>query len=399
MPKIPTPADGAPRPTTRTIDVVAQTNLRDVRRGKLLPANVTADFLARVDDIVTGFKLVSKFARPRARPPERSDKPVKTPADWVRSPLRGYAFYGDWEDFNCELERVLPGEFEGREAQDLWVQLTQLNGDLGGAATTVDLEVPQPALPPTGQLVVLRDDGKARTSVQLAGARDLLAEGVQAALFVGREGVDRIALAPLATIVDGPRLSLDFPSLKASKLTLAEGRAKQGEVVLKLAYAGASVGDSLVPSAALPPVSPTLLEAADYKTAVYVNIDPAKDPALELAVRADRIVAVGGEGKVAVGVKLTPGSPARAAVVQIEGAEIAAASAGQIDPLGQLRLEQGAYVTLSLRNLEPGKPVTVSSLLVQGDKVEGEKKTKTLPVVMGKEPEKRDTAAVPAATG
>jgi hypothetical protein len=103
---------------------------------------------------------------------------------------------------------------------------------------------------------------------------------------------------------------------------------------------------------------------------LYVAGENARtsDPDLKPDIPATRIVATAGEGKLTIGIQLKPGVPPQPAFIRIEGAEIDAASGGEIDELGVVKVVGSGRYTLSLRNLAPAARVTVTVYLVRKDK-------------------------------
>ncbi len=92
------------------------------------------------------------------------------------------------------------------------------------------------------------------------------------------------------------------------------------------------------------------------------------DPELKPDIPATRVVATAGEGKLTIGIQLKPGVPPQPAFIRIEGAEIDAASGGEIDELGVVKVLSSGRYTLSLRNLAPAARVTATVYLVKKGK-------------------------------
>jgi hypothetical protein len=78
----------------------------------------------------------------------------------------------------------------------------------------------------------------------------------------------------------------------------------------------------------------------NYNNVRYVTGDTRPEaPASVVAdIPADKIVAVGGQGSLTVGIRLEPGVPERSAYVRVAGAEIETANGGQLDELGRLKV-------------------------------------------------------------
>lgn len=253
-----------------------------------------------------------------------------------------------------------------RDAENLWQALMSVTSSYAVSAQTVHLPaVYPPELPQIGLTVLLQDDGKSRSVVRVPGGGSLAAGRLKAVLHQKSGGGYRFRAGKVD--VDGEGVRAEFPSLQ--QLRLATKGKLAGEWYVELAHPVAET-DREAAKAKRPGVycgTTAIFESASltceqtYGPVLYVPAEtrPEAPGNLIASVTARKIVTTGGLGSVTVGLQLDPGVPARSAYVKIEGAEITAASGGEIDDLGRLKVPTSGRVTLTLRNAAAGGKVTL----------------------------------------
>jgi hypothetical protein len=358
------------------VRAVALTSLRNVKTGELLPVTDWDREFENRDRIRDGFKLPRRIAERRlcdlrqgvtrtcsCRPEGITDACVterdRDDAGELLSDLRDHSLNGRFDEFVRELRDRTRGFSPEEDLDFLWSELAASVGSSNVAVFTVPLPAPPPrCLPDTAQLVVLRDDKKA-TVAQISGVAGYQAGELKAALTVP-SGDQRPLIPQSAVAVAENLLTVSFPSLNA--LGLVEPPATSAARPLpkgaKLAITAFDDDEECDPNVKEFP--------ANFANVRYVLTEPAKDPRLKQGVvrTATIAAAADGTGQVSVGLDFELGNPPRRMLVWAENAEITAASSGQLDPLGRVRVDGPGYVTLTLRNLAPGTKVEVKGAIV-----------------------------------
>jgi hypothetical protein len=417
----------APRGEMKTdqplpLGIVVQTGLKQVDDGDPIALSNQDLFDAKLDDMARVFKIDQRIANGGRNCPKVDKKYNNQGAAWrwINHLRFEYVIYGDYAGFS---EQVRCMETDGRDepndnkheplgtvekqelhsdTETLWQALLTFTGDYGVHGQTVHLPaVSTPALPDAGLTVILADDGKSASVVRVPGGGGLVPARLRAELRWDGD-INRLAADMVA--IDDVGVRASFPSLQKLGLA-ADGKSRHAwRVVLSHPVASTDQAEVGAILAASRPTQEQIDKLAgvcgerglfdratgrcqaSYGSVRYVAGDPRpKAPGkVEAAIAADRLVAVTGQGSVTVGIKLEPGVPARAAYVQVGGAEIEAANGGELDELGRLKLAASGRVTITLRNAAPGGKVSVTvGLLGTDGKPEGQPINRVLDVVEG----------------
>lgn len=360
------------------LQVEARTMLRHAKTGERLPVANHSESGAVFRSIADSFRLPRRVAQVRVCQGKSeatcrvSEADVNTVdrerAVALLSRLREAAFYRDIDEFNNIIDAETDGLSRNQDINGLWTALTSFSGDFDRASFTIRL--PKPAarcLPPTGQVVLLSDDAKAKvTTALVSGVAGYEVGDLSARLALGSGAPrDRSEVVAGSVSLTGGLLALTFPSLGTLGLADSPAPAAYRQLPGELRLYGPPVdADCVGKDARERPAAYAGTMPAAYGRLRYTVAEAVKEAAWPKvpprSVTATRIVAAAdGTGQLGVGVAFEPGNPAVPAFVSVIGAEIASASAGQLDPLGRLRLEGPAHVVLTLRNLAVGEKVTV----------------------------------------
>lgn len=372
------------------IEFVARTSLRNVKDGSLLTVRDPDQAWEDLRLIAEGVKLPRRVGQRRKcgtghcirkfTDADVTDEHRSHAYDMIGD-LRGFALYGEVDNFNTLLESCTAGFDDERDLRDLWAELTSFSGSYNVASSTIRLPKPPPrCLPSMHQLVLLRDDKK-QTVAQIAGVSGYEAREISARLLVGSAGGGPELPASAVAATDG-LLTLGFPSLNALGLAKEPKDATAVELGGQLQVIGPATDAECNPNVRAP---------SYYRQLRYAVAEPTKATAWKTtAVPATSVIADRGSGQVGVGLEFEPGNPTKPALISVAGAEVTSASSGQLDALGRVRVEKPGFLTLSLRNMAPGGKVVITGAFpADGGKVTDVREIGTVAVVAA---ERRDEA-------
>lgn len=347
------------------LGIVSQTILKKARTGEQLERfrgeNFETDRLA----IVEGLNLQKRYDEGAKNCIEYGQKTFREPADWVGWMRFTYAINGDYENYYDKAKCMFTSGDPARllepgvrtDIEDLWLELVKFAASYSAGGQTIELPAVRNPVPPAIEhAVILTDNGKDATMARLLGGSGLLPASLSAELrFPATPAAIQVHLPAETISVDERGVTAMFPSLAA--LQLAPGGKLMRTPTLVLEHARDSLRREGVP--------PTL-----YRSILYTAGENAKTSAPDLKpdIGASRIVASAGEGRLTIGIQLKPGVPPQPGYIRIDGAEIDAASGGEIQELGQVKVVSSGRYTLSLRNLAPAARVTATVFLVSKDK-------------------------------
>ncbi len=387
------------------LGIVARTVLKDVRRGEQLDLGATATFRSGLYFIVDRFKIENRLENYANCDPgsvigvdfQQGKSTRESAYDWINDVRSRYVTYGDYKSFYKSAFCVFTNGRESRaterdkvdaraDVEDLWQALLSFNGDYSVQGQTVDLPpVETPRLPSSGLTVILTDDGKSITTARLSKPVALDASRLVADLcHTNRTGDCEDRFAATSISVDQNTVTLTYPSLLALGLVSDAKPKELNGFKIIMNHPEVTV-----------PTERKDAPSAEYKKLRYAGGPSTIPKKAELSadiVSADRIVAIGGQGKLTVGIALDAGQPPQAAYVKVSGAEVDSATGGELDPLGVVKIASSGRMLLTLRNLAAGAKVTVSAGLFEQSKPGTPIATKVLDVVEGKAPQKETSS-------
>jgi hypothetical protein len=362
--------------TDKRIRLVAYTELRDARDGHVLPSRSQEVFVGEVDRVVDQVLVGRARAARDVWDALDADGKEDVARDWL-GPVQISDYAQFLERVNCETKAgpfacaVPIKDLDEAYKQSLWAALSAVTSDSSFKSAFLDLQPPAGITVPR-QSIFLIDDGKAATTIRLAGVTGSAAASIQANLHL-TTGDLKVLDLPARGIAQDPQsgvLTLSFPSLKALNVESIKEDADSGELQLS---AATCPKEALCPTFS-PPGGLTPLKL------VRPEDKPDKGPAFTAQARTAQILTDKGQGTVTVLIGKLKDEPA---LVSVQGGDVVSAvdgaGASLVQADGTVVAAKDAAATLTLRNLRAGVPLVVTVETRKGDDTTGTR-TLTIPV-------------------